>query len=820
MGNSEGINKKVIVVILIIVLLLGTIMMINIFNKSDDSTKDNNISNTTNIKDNKSMDINNIENVNSIENNETTIENEEDDLIIVTNQFSSLEQENTNGLIKVNVSGYKGDIYTPSGNTYNPNINKKPVTIIDNQTDKTAPNINITYSKQDTTNENIIVTLRFNEQVSNITSGYTLVEDKMSAYKEYKENTSEEVKAYDLAGNEATTKIEIKNIDKVKPQVAKVSDSIFTSKKIQTKLTIADNESGINLNGCKYKIDNKEEMKDESNYTKITDLTSLIEKTVDNDGVYYLHVISMDNAGNVRKDTIKLIVDTVMSTLHIKYSNTAITNKDVVVTITSNKEMQEVSGWKSNKTKTVFTKTYSKNVDEEVEFTDLVGRKIKAHIRINNIDKVEPVEPKLSQNVFNTRPIDNSKNIDITLIANINDNESGSGLNLSKCKYILNQSKDTPSNFNSAATFTKQDQALHFTIKENSTYYLHIQLVDNAGNEKVTTQTIISDTLNPVVTREYNIKEHTNKNVIVTIKSNETLKGTEGWEVYDNGKTLRKEFNKNIGRTIYTFYDLGGNPVSVDVTISNIDQDKPNDSVINKNIFNTKEFDVVTTISDIGFGLNLEECKYVLSSNEKANFDGATTFKNANETLKLKVEKDGIYYLHTFLKDEVGNEKVTTHKITIDSTKPDLEVSYSNTQITNENVIVTIKANEEIQPVSGWTLSSDKRQLTKTFSANTNINVSVRDIAGNITEAKVVVNNIDKINPEVEIKYSTTSQTIDPVTVTIKANEKIQGIEGWVLSDDETTLTKVFDENDTQTVTIRDLAGNTITRSIVVANII
>lgn len=274
-------------------------------------------------------------------------------------------------------------------------------------------------------------------------------------------------------------------------------------------------------------------------------------------------------------------------------------------------------------------------------------------------------------------------------------------------------------------------------IPSNNTYN------PNINKKPVTVIDNQTDKIAPNINVSYSKQDITNKNVIVTIKSNETLKGTEGWEVYDNGKTLRKEFNKNIGRTIYTFYDLGGNPVSVDVTISNIDQDKPNDSVINKNIFNTKEFDVVTRISDIGFGLNLEECKYVLSSNEKANFDGATTFKNANETLKLKVEKDGIYYLHTFLKDEVGNEKVTTHKITIDSTKPDLEVSYSNTQITNENV-----------------------------------------------------------------------------TVTIKANEKIQGIEGWVSSDDETTLTKVFDENDTQTVTIRDIAGNTITRSIVVANII
>lgn len=822
MGNSEGINKKVMIVILIIVLLLGTIMMINLFNK-----KDNNIENENVVTNNNTTNIgrNNITNNNIIENdNNLVVENQtqtsEDGLIVVTNQFSSVENNSNHGLIKVNTNGYKGDTYIPTGNTNNPNINKKPVNIIENKSDKIAPNVTVVYSKQDVTNNNIIVTLKFNEQVNDVTNGFILSEDRMSAYKEYKENTSEEVKVYDLAGNEATAKIEVNNIDKVKPVIAKVSDTVFASKKIQTKLTIADNESGINLNGCKYKIDNQEEIINESDYTKITDLTSLIEKTVNEDGVYYLHIISMDNAGNVRKDTVKLIVDTVMPTLNIKYSNTAITNKDVVVTITSNKEMKDVSGWKSNKAKTVFTKTYTENVDEEVEFTDLVGRKIKAHIVINNIDKIDPQEPKLSQNVFNTRPIDNSKNIDITLVATISDNKNGSGLNLSKCKYILNQSKDAPSNFNSANTFTKQEQTLYFTIKENSIYYLHTQLVDNAGNEKTTTQTIISDTLNPVVVREYSTKEHTNKNVIVTIKSNETLKGTDGWEVYDNGKTLRKEFNKNIDRTIYTFYDLAGNPVSVDVTITNIDQVAPNDSVVNKTTFNTKEFDIATQISDVGFGLNLNECKYILTSQEKANFDGAATFKNVNETLKLKVEKDGIYYLHTLLKDEVGNEKVTSHKITIDSTKPELQVSYNTTQITNQNVTVTIKANEEIQAVSGWNLSSDKKQLTRTFTTNTDITVNVKDIAGNTTEAKVKINNIDKVNPEVEITYSTTTQTIEPVTVTIKANEKIQSIEGWTLSDDETTLTKVFDENDIQTITIRDLAGNTITKSIVVANII
>lgn len=815
MKNSEGNNKKIFVVILIIVLLLGTIMMINLFNKKDNNVTNDITNNTIDIIDDNDNENTILENSVIVE-SENIENDEEEDLVIVTSEYSTSQHNSDKGFIKVVTSGNIGGYYKTTenkDNNTNTNIEQEE------PKDTTAPIATVIYSKKGLTNENVNVTLNFNEKVSKISNDYILSEDGMSATKEYKENVNEKVTIYDLVKNETSINIEIKNIDKVNPQSAKVSDTIFTSNKIQTYLTIADYESGINLNGCKYKIDNKKDMEEKSDYISITEEKTLVEKNVESDGVYYLHVISMDNAGNTTEDTIELIVDSVMPKLNIKYSNTAITNKDVVVTITSNKAMQDVSGWKSNKDKTIFTKTYTENIDEEIDLVDTVGRKVTAHIKINNIDKIEPVEPKLSQNIFNTKPIDNTKNIDISLVTKLNDNENGSGLDLSKCKYILNQSQETPSNFNSANTFTKLEQTLYFTIKENSIYYLHIQLVDYAGNEKNTTQTIISDTLNPVVTREYSIKNNTNENVVVTIKSNEVLKGTEGWEVFDNGKTLRKEFSQNIGRTIYTFYDLAGNPVSVDVTISNIDQVAPNDFEIDKDIFNSLEFDVVTKISDVGFGLNINECKYVLNSNEDANFDEAVTFENENETLKLKVEKDGVYYLHTILKDQVGNEKVTTHKITVDSTKAELEVSYSNIQITNENVTVTITSNEEIQAISGWNLSSDKKQLTKTFTANTNTTIKVKDIAGNTTECKVIVENIDKVNPKVEVTYSTTSQTIDPVEVKVKANEKIQSIEGWTLSEDGTTLTKVFDENDTQTITIRDIAGNAITTSIVVTNI-
>ena len=42
-----------------------------------------------------------------------------------------------------------------------------------------------------------------------------------------------------------------------------------------------------------------------------------------------------------------------------------------------------------------------------------------------------------------------------------------------------------------------------------------------------------------------------------------------------------------------------------------------------------------------------------------------------------------------------------------------------------------------------------------------------------------------------------------------KLDEAIQAVEGWTLSDDQTTLTKVFSENTDGSVTISDLAGNT-----------
>ena len=152
-----------------------------------------------------------------------------------------------------------------------------------------------------------------------------------------------------------------------------------------------------------------------------------------------------------------------------------------------------------------------------------------------------------------------------------------------------------------------------------------------------------------------------------------------------------------------------------------------------------------------------------------------------------------------------------------DTTPPTAEVSYSNNgELTNQDVTVTIQADEAIQAVEGWTLSDDQTTLTKVFSENTDGSVTISDLAGNTAVINYTVSGIDTTAPTAEVTYTKDGNT---VIVTIQADEAIQPVEGWTLSDDQTTLTKVFSENTDGSVTISDLAGNTAEISYTVSGI-
>lgn len=103
-----------------------------------------------------------------------------------------------------------------------------------------------------------------------------------------------------------------------------------------------------------------------------------------------------------------------------------------------------------------------------------------------------------------------------------------------------------------------------------------------------------------------------------------------------------------------------------------------------------------------------------------------------------------------------GNELIRTQSFENEKEpEPDAKpvtatVTYSTTEQTNKDVIVTIKASEEIQNVEGWKLSTDKMTLTKTYTENTSVdgeNIIIKDLAGNSTVVNVKVTSIDESEP-------------------------------------------------------------------------
>lgn len=227
------------------------------------------------------------------------------------------------------------------------------------------------------------------------------------------------------------------------------------------------------------------------------------------------------------------------------------------------------------------------------------------------------------------------------------------------------------------------------------------------------------------------------------------------------------------------------------------------------NTIPSKQHTCKVTAQDEGTGLNMDELKYRWVQGEAEPLENEFLEKFTNESSIEKTTGDGEWYLWILAKDKVENVTISKEgPFVFDNTGAKVEIVYSSKNPTNKNVTATINSDEQIQEIAGWTLSSDKRVLTKEYSRNANENITIKDLVGNETQVNIEINNIDKTVPIANVGYSTKEITKDNVTVTITSNEEVQEIEGWDLSSDKKTLTKEYSENIKETVTIKDLAEN------------
>ena len=214
--------------------------------------------------------------------------------------------------------------------------------------------------------------------------------------------------------------------------------------------------------------------------------------------------------------------------------------------------------------------------------------------------------------------------------------------------------------------------------------------------------------------------------------------------------------------------------------------------------------------------------------NETNRLDRKGVWNDANYiNLKGYYKKNKINTVQVF--DIYNNKSIYTFIYDID--KPILDVQYSKTTPTNEAVIVTIRATNElyngyggIHEIDGWT-KIDNQTYQKVFENNTSISdLAISDFAGNVSYVDIDVNNIDKTFARTELSYSVAKGefTNGNVEVTLECDEEILTPEGWtknVQSDDKVNYVKSFTENGTYDFELQDLAGNKKTITVVIDQI-
>ena len=323
---------------------------------------------------------------------------------------------------------------------------------------------------------------------------------------------------------------------------------------------------------------------------------------------------------------------------------------------------------------------------------------------------------------------------------------------------------------------------------------------------------VIFDKTAPTATVEYSTTDLTNKSVIVTLTASEEVEvlnaGT--WNPKEGfGTVFKKSYPENATQTV-TIRDKAGNESTVEVKIENIDKTAPT-AIVEYSTTDLTNKSVIVT-------LTASEEVEVLNAgtwNPKEGFN--TVFKksypeNTTQTVTIR--------------DKAGNESTVEVKIeNIDKTAPTATVEYSTTDLTNKSVIVTLTANEEVEVLNAGTWNPKEGFGTvfkKSYPENATQTVTIRDKAGNESTVEVKIENIDKIAPTATVEYSTTELTNKSVVVTLTASEEVEVLNAGTWNPKEgfnTVFKKSYPENTTQTVTIRDKAGNESTVEVKIENI-
>lgn len=156
--------------------------------------------------------------------------------------------------------------------------------------------------------------------------------------------------------------------------------------------------------------------------------------------------------------------------------------------------------------------------------------------------------------------------------------------------------------------------------------------------------------------------------------------------------------------------------------------------------------------------------------------------------------------------DADGNKGSATATVNwIDKTAPTVDVLFSTTKPTNDEVVASLtfsKDNITVLNKDVQVAENPDNSKTITFEENDTVELEFMDSLGNIGKKTITVDWIDKTAPTGEIKYSTLHLTDKPVTVELNPSEPI------TVTNNGGSTSYTFNENGEFTFEFIDRAGN------------
>lgn len=351
------------------------------------------------------------------------------------------------------------------------------------------------------------------------------------------------------------------------------------------------------------------------------------------------------------------------------------------------------------------------------------------------------------------------------------------------------------------------------------TYYLHYRVVDKAGNSQTGyVGPYRYENTDPTASTSQSTSGWTNGNITLNVTNIADDGGSgyyrtklpDGSYVTSTSATYTATAN---GTYSFVIYDNAGNTTIKTFTINTIDKNAPT-ADLSQTPTSWTNGDVtlkLTNIADSGgsgyYRTKLPDGTFITST-----------------SVDYTVSANGTYQFTVYDQAENATVKSITVK-NIDKVKPQGSVSYSTTNATNSDVVVTLNATDAdsgvktIQLPNGTIINGST--ATYTVSANGKYSFVITDVAGNETVVTASVDNIDKTPPSLMVFPSEEEWTNKSIIITAIASDE-GGISRIVLPNgdvvNDSTAIFTVTGNGSYTFTAYDSVGNKTTKTLTVDN--